>query len=274
MTNELQPLIHAITNLRPQENPIKDYIYPIILAFLSAIMGGFIGYLGILRREYQEIEKAKIDATSEIVLEATDCIHDLMGMKDNYRNQLTPHPLQRLTVIRPILMEHSAIKPDITGLLFIARCSEKAVRDNLVPDDKRAFLNIARIKLLFVNFNTLFEMWKTRNKVVMPLFDEIISRTSATAVSMVDLPTVISIVGQRRLAQAIDLNEKIISSTDELIEEFVKLINELPEISEVFISDKALKKYGHVIRGRTNEIDAQFFDKVPVDKELLEQILS
>jgi len=274
MNEDLQLLINAIVSLKPEESLIKDYLYPIALAFVSALMGGFIGYLGILSREKTEIEKAKIGATSNLLLEATDCFHNLLAMKDNYQGKLTDDPVQRLICVPPILMEHSPAKPKLTGMLFIARGASKAISDGLVNEDKQTFLNISRIKLLFENYNSLFEMWKKRNELAMPLFEEIVYGTSGTATSTVSFDTVVGLVGHGRVAQLIDLNERILSTTDDLLEGFVKLMDELPEVSEIFIPEKVLKKHGRVIRCSKPAVSEKFLIRVPVNKKILNDILS
>ena len=139
MSEDLQLLTNAVLSLKTEENLIHDYLYPIALAFLSALMGGFIGYLGILSREQKEVEKGKIDATNNLLLEAVDCFHNLLAMKDNYLGKLTDNPIQRLTCVPPILMEHSPAKPTFTGMLFIARGANKAITDGLIEEDKQTF---------------------------------------------------------------------------------------------------------------------------------------
>jgi len=274
MSEDLQTLTNAIVSLKAEDNLIKDYLYPVILAFVSALMGGFIGYLGILSREKKEIEKAKVDAATNLLLEATDCFHNLLAMKDNYQGKLTGDPMQRLTCVPPILMEHSPVKPSLADLLFITRGAEKAIADGLIEDNKKHFLNISEIKILFENYNSLFEMWRKRNELAMPLFQEIVSRTSGTARAEVSFSTAVGLVGHGRIAQLIALNERILSSTDDLLEGFVKLIDELPELSEQFISGKVLKKHGRVIRCSKPRITEEFLIRVPVNEEKLKAILS
>ena len=78
---DMQLLIKAIENLKAEDNLIKDYIYPIALAFVSAVMGSLFGYYVVLKREKVEVEKEKIDATNKLLLEAIDCFHDLEDIK-------------------------------------------------------------------------------------------------------------------------------------------------------------------------------------------------
>ena len=79
MSEEMTALVDAVRSLKQEENLLKDYLYPVVLAFLSAIMDGLIGYVGIMRQRHVDAEKAKIDATNKLILEAVDCFPLLTG---------------------------------------------------------------------------------------------------------------------------------------------------------------------------------------------------
>jgi len=127
---------------------------------------------------------------------------------------------------------------------------------------------------LFENYNSLFVMWQKRNELAMPIFEEVVYGTTGTATAEVSFSSAASLVGHGRMAQVIDLNERILSTTDDLIEGFVKLMDELPEVSELFISEKILKKHSQVIRFSKPEVTENFLIRVPVNKKILNDILS
>jgi hypothetical protein len=272
--DDLQILIQAIEKLKPEDSLIKDYIYPIVLAFVSAIMGGFVGYLGILKRSYQEDEKAKINATNKLLLAASDCFHNLLAIKLNYQGKLTDKPLQRLFCVPPILMYHSPFNPEFAGLFFLAKESSKIAKI-LTPEEMQdSFTNIPRIKLIFENYNTALEMWKTRNELVPPIFKEIVSDHSATGVAKVNFQDVVKSIGYAKIAQLINLNEQVLSITDDLLADLMKLMNELPKIAKPLISKSVMKKYGDIFRFEFNpQIQATALNRVPVNKNDLEKIL-
>lgn len=220
------------------------------------------------------MEKAKVDATSDLLLLATDCFHDLIAMKDNYVGKLTDNPVQRLVSVPPILMHHRVCEPDFKGMLFIPREAKKSGVDGASDWNNDSYYNIARIKLLFVNYNTLFEMWKTRNQLAMPFFEELVSTISSTPESKICLDTMFDLLGYQRVIQLIQLNEDILSMTDDLLVDFARLLNELPEISEQFIEKKVIDKHGGVIRSSVSiEVKEKFLTKVSVNKKILNDIL-
>ena len=279
IVDAIKSLVDAIESLKQEESLIKDYLYPIVLAFFSALMGGYIGYLGILKRESKEAEKAKIDATNKIILEALDCFQDLVGIKGNYFEKLTDNPAQRLLCVPPILMHHRPSNPEFVNLYYLAKYltkeASKVSQNGSFQDEQNRFANIALLKKVFSNYNTLLEMWKTRNELVLPIFETIVSGSYTTGVAKVDISDMTRLVGHAKLAQAIDLNEKVLLLTDDILAEFVKLMTELPKIAESIISSKALENYGNVFKFKWDtEIQKQFLNRVPVNEAELKKILS
>ena len=235
-------------------------------------MGGFIGYLGILKRAHEEDEKVKINATNKLLLEAVDCLHNLQAMKHNYQEKLTDDPVQRLHCVPPILMHHRPSNPEFEGLFYLAK--SKVLKNYTHQEIQDSFANIPRIKLIFENYNTAFEMWKTRNELARPIFEKIVSGNSSTAVANVYLDDIVRTVGHAKIAQLIDLNEKVLSLTDELLTDFMKLMTELPKISEPLISKKVMEQYGKVFKHEFSpETQATVLSRVPVNKDALNKIL-
>ena len=271
---DMQLLIKTIESLKPENNLIKDYIYPIILAFVSAVIGSLVGYYIILKRTQEEAEKTKIDATNKLLLEASDCFHNLQAIKHNYLGKLTADPVQRLACVPPILMHHRPSNPEFAGLFYLAREASKNFNNRTFQETQDDFTNIPRIKLIFDNYNTALEMWKTRNVLVPPIFEAIVASNSATGVAYVNFDDVVNSVSHAKIAQLIDLNEKVISLTDDLLTDFMKLMIELPKISEPLISKKVMEQYGKVFKSEFNPKTQEIVSsKVPVNADALNKIL-
>jgi len=271
---DMQLLIKAIENLKAEDNLIKDYIYPIALAFVSAVMGSLFGYYVVLKREKVEVEKEKIDATNKLLLEAIDCFHDLEAIKGNYLGKLTDNPAQRLACVPPILMHHRPSNPEFAGMFYLAKEASKIFSNRTFQETQDNFANIPRIKLVFENYNTALEMWKTRNELVLPVFEAIVSGNSATGVANVRFEDMVRPVGHAKIAQLVDLNEKVLSLTDDLLADFMKLMMELPKISEQLISKKIMGQYGQVFKPEFSpETQATVSKRVPVNQEALSRIL-
>lgn len=272
--DDIQLLIKAIESLKPEDNLIKDYIYPIALAFLSAIMGSLFGYYVVLKREQVEAEKEKIDSTNKLLLEAIDCFHDLEAIKGNYLGKLTDQPAQRLACVPPILMHHRPSNPEFAGMFYLVKDASKVINNRTFQETQDNFANIPRIKLIFGNYNTVLKMWKTRNELVLPVFEAIVADNSATGVAYVNFDDMLRSASHVKIAKLIDLNEKVLSLTDDLLADFMKLMMELPKISEQLISKKVMEKYGKVFKLEFSpETQAIVSNRVPVNQEALSKIL-
>ncbi len=271
---DMQLLVKAIESIKPEDNLIRDYLYPIILAFVSAVMGSLLGYYVILKRAQDEAEKVKIDATNKLLLEAVDCFHDLVAIKDNYLGKLSDKPAQRLVCVPPILMHHRPSNPEFSGMYYLAKNASKLFKNRTLQETQDSFANIPRIKLLFENYNTALEMWKTRNELVLPVFEAIVTGNSTTGVANVSFGDMVRSTSHAKIAQLIDLNEKVLSLTDELLADFMRLMVELPKISEKLISKKVMEKYGEVFKLEFSpETQAMVSNRVPVNQEALSKIL-
>lgn len=272
--DDLQLLIKAIESIKPEDNLIKDYFYPIALAFISAVMGSLVGYWVILKRAQEETEKEKIDATNKLLLEAADCFHNLQAIKVNYAGKLTEDPVQRLGCVPPILMHHRPSNPEFAGLFYLARAASKTLKNGTTKESQDNFRNIPRVKLIFENYNTALEMWKTRNELALPIFEAVVSGSSTTAVANVSFDRMAELVGYTKIAQLIDLNEKVLSFTDSILSDFMKFMTELPEISESLISKSVMKKYGKVFKLEFNPNSQSIvLNRVPVNQNSLNKII-
>ena len=59
MANEVELVVKAIEGLKQDPNYFKDYIFPIVSAFFTSILGAGIAYFTLRRQEYLQIEKEK-----------------------------------------------------------------------------------------------------------------------------------------------------------------------------------------------------------------------
>ena len=108
----------------------------------------------------------------------------------------------------------------------------------------------------------------------MPILKRIVTGTSATGVANVRFEDMVRPVGHAKIAQLVDLNEKVLSLTDDLLADFMKLMMELPKISEQLISKKIMGQYGQVFKPEFSpETQATVSKRVPVNQEALSRIL-
>lgn len=262
LSNERIFNIEKITN----KDSVEKFIFPIATAFFSALFGTYFGYLSIQKRSFTEEEQKKIDATNKLILEAISCFQDLIAIKDNYRNKITDDPVQRLSCIRPIIINYRFTETNYSHLHYLTKISSK-----YKPDSPA---NIIYLNLIFSNFNSLLVTWKKRNEEILPVFELAVSANPTNgAAAYLSNEDFIKLIGKPKLAQLIGLTEQCISQTDDLILRFKQLFSELPDIAESQISNKVLKNYGDIFKYKWNIKESEsFLKKIEVNKAKLDQI--
>ena len=97
---------------------------------------------------------------------------------------------------------------------------------------------------LFSNYSILFLMWKTRNNLNDKVRSKIINANNqnTTYIDLVD-SKIEKLANQSDLVALIDLTERALRLTDDLIVEFYKFLNEFPEITKERTNLKLIKNY-------------------------------
>lgn len=194
----------------------------------------------------KEAEMKKIDATNKLIIQAINCFNKLLAVKDNYRKEITADPIQRVSCIRPIIMNYQIIEPNFSDLHFLTKISSK-----YKPDSPA---NIIFISMVFANFNSLLSAWKKRNEEIMPIFEQVIKNSPGTSAFATYSPSELTdLIGKPKIAQLINLTEHCISQTDQCILGFKEIFSELPEIVESLISTETLESYGRIVRYQLSE---------------------
>ncbi|HEY9202070.1 MAG TPA: hypothetical protein VIQ81_10775 [Gammaproteobacteria bacterium] len=64
MNEETQALVKAIESLQQEANPFKDYMFPLVTAFFSSLLGAFVAYLTINHQDKMKLEKERVHITA------------------------------------------------------------------------------------------------------------------------------------------------------------------------------------------------------------------
>lgn len=240
MIEETRIIVEAIEGLQQESNLFKEYIFPIVSAFFSAILGAGIAYYFFHYQEELKVEKSKIDNANKWLLLADEALHNLITIKSNYHNRISTSPIQRMLGIPTILFHKHLIPDTFTTLNFIIPKNKK--------DDCPKWSEIARIRAMINNYNYLQSLWLKRNELERPIKEEVLKKNSKDkAYVNVSLEEIINCVGESKLVPLLDLNEIVIILTDDLILEFSDFLINFPNYIETLINQKKISKYGNII---------------------------
>lgn len=234
--NEEQLIAEAILQLKQESNVIKDYIFPIAMALVSSLIGAIVGYRIYLRQEKLTAERRKLDILNKWILIADEIHQSLLATKYNYYGNLTSHPYQRFLAVPSIIGMGQNYQFEYHELVFITDQKETK------------WLNVAYLRTLFANYNTLLSMWNIRNEINDKVRIQFFKANNLNIV-YADLSDeeIESKINQSDLSCLIDLTERSLRLTDDLIIEFYKFLNEFPAAVSRKIDLNLLKNYGFIL---------------------------
>lgn len=259
MEDQIQQLITAINELKPEQNLFREYIFPIASAFLSSLLGAAIAYFTLKRRENIEIEKGKMDIANRWTLLVEGARSELIAIKDNYHGTLNNIPLARLGMIPTILHNEEKLIVDYQELSFLV--PKGTSDDSAYPK----WSQISLYRTMIGNYNHTMFLWNQRNL----LNEEFKSRLTATHGDAVmqgfNTARALEAIGQPFLIKFIDLTERLIKLTDDLIVEMDNFLDEFPRFVKTKIKYKQLNKYGSILSysNNGNELLLKMLEKSP-----------
>lgn len=209
--------------------PLKDYVFPVVLSFLSAGIAAAIAYFVVNHQDKLKAEKGKIDILNKWVLKFDAARENLMSIKREYNETLGDNPYFRLTVIpsNPLSGEYLGAKYE--ELSFLGR-----------------WALISHIRGVVGNYNKVIGVWEQRHRL-NEHFKESMRVVLSDPNEGFDSSVMIKAYGQARLIQLIDVNELAITQTDVLLKQLDELIVILPRYASNKINSKALELFGPLL---------------------------
>lgn len=245
MQEETEALVQAIESLRQESNPFKDYIFPLVTGFFSALLGALVAYYTLRYQGHIQYEKEKIKAVNDWMFLAEDAISSLVSTKQNYHGKLTSNPFQRTLQVRSLIHSTKDLDKEISSLSFIIPKKE----DKKSHDIK--WRQLPRIRLIVKNYNFIIELWNKRSEVERPLKEKILSDYTDKVYTEVTRDQIFKSVSQSDFTVLIDLTEAAIRHTDALIIEINDFLSEFPNVCKGLIKEKYIKRYGPIITYNT-----------------------
>lgn len=273
MSNELQELIHVIKELKPEDNPLKDYLFPIVISFVSSFMGALFAYFVFKRQDWLIFEKEKLNTANKVMITAIDVFHELSRIKGEYADRVNKdsNPIQRALVFPPLAAKTQIISFPLESMTFIA-----PQKKNGKPEYPK-WSQIPIFSALNRNFNIIVDMIEKRNLLDLEIKKTLIQshRDRGLTGDGVDPQILYETIKGEDLGNWIILTEKIIILVDDLIVEFNDLLHNFPSYVNSKIKIKKIKNYGGIVTFNHANSSTLFLVKtIPPDYEVVAAILN
>lgn len=273
---ETDLLVHAIESIKPENNLFKDYIFPLIGGFISAILGFGVAYLTVKHQEEIQtqkdillIEKDKMDIANKWTLLAEDALASLMALKYNYINKLNDNPIQRAFTVPAIIFNARRINEDILGLTFIV-----PKKDDKASHDIK-WRQITLIRAMIKNYNSILDMWDKRNEIDRALKIKLNTEHPETSYPGISKEVIVDCVGEVKLLELIDLTERAIKFTDDILIELDDFLNNFPDVVRPLIQAEGLEQYGSLLSYNIddNPVRIEQIQRIPdVDFDMMSEL--
>lgn len=244
MNEETELLVKAIEGLKQEPNYIKDYIFPIASALFISVLGAGIAFFTLRHQEEVQFEKEKMNNANKWTLKIEEARASLIAIKGNYSGQLQSDPFQRILAIPTILFHAQPIAEDYQDLSFI------------VPkegQESEKWSQITLIRAMVSNYNYILKLWEQRNDLNQAFKEKLLQAHGNNAHMTLSINDVIQAAGRADVVILIDLNERVIKLTDDLIRETDDFLSKFPECAKSKIKYKRLKKYGSILTFSNND---------------------
>lgn len=241
MNDEMKLLIQAIESLRTIDNPFRDYMFPIISAFFSSLLGAGVAYFVLRYQENRGIEREKMDSVNNWTLSVDNAFSSLVNLKSHYHGNLNKNPFQRTLAIKTILHNALPINEKPSSLSFIAPRKEEPETQSV------KWRQISLIRTMANNYNYCLQLWEKRNEIERPIKEKLMQDYSDKIYGYVSQEQIADSVGEANFAVLIDITEHLIVFTDDLLVEMNDFLQEFPEVGKSLINTKKLKRYGTIL---------------------------
>lgn len=247
MNEEAALIAEAIAGLRNEPSLFRDYLFPIVSGFFSAVLGAWVAYFALKFQERNQLEREKLVTCNEWTITMEGVFQSLIAFKENYCNEVHTHPFQRALSVRSIFGQSKPLEKNVADLSFLV--PTKSDPDSL----KMKWRSISRIGGLVSNYNSLLIIWEKRNAFERPLREKLINSCGEAAFAEISHQDALKVLGPKDLLSLIDLTERAIVLTDDLVIETNNFLEEFPEAAKSVIDTRRTKGFGTLIKFSNRE---------------------
>ncbi|HDC4536581.1 TPA: DUF1216 domain-containing protein [Enterobacter asburiae] len=265
MSHDAEIIAKAIAALQPKTDYLKDYVFPAIMMFCSALLGGLAALRINKTQEIQRITRENFSASIQVFVLAHECLNNLVAIKSNYVDKLTwDEPIYRASAYPTMLAKLDEVKFSSTTLYFIRGMptANKAVKDAFIwwfkhkllrmeikrPPSKQianTWRNTVRVSSMFDNYNQVMMFIRTRNEISEQVRELMANVDTGSMKTFTELPDVI---GKILTGRFVSVTELTIALTDHVIKELYSFMMEFPEIAESNIELSRIRDWGKLPR--------------------------
>lgn len=237
----------ALEGLPIGGNTIEDLILPVGTVLLSAALGVGGTLFTIHAQERRQTRQERLHASNDWMLTIENMLQSLMSIKGNYCEGISSHPYQRALHVRTLLGTSAPVEKSLANLSFIVPTEAEL---GIAELDWRA---LSRINGLVKNYNLTIEIWNKRHEVERPLRQKLMSANGGLGYAHLTLQQIRAILTDAELLLMIDLTEKAIHLTDDLIVEACSFLEGFPDaVAPKIFGNRPGKRRG-LIRFQTKQ---------------------
>lgn len=250
MNSKIELLIQAVNDLKGKSTIAKDYIYPIVIPFLSAFVGVMAAKLTFRHQEKVKAEITKVNALNKLIIKMGEARSSLLGLKYNYKDLSETNFIKRALDIPPIIIGEYKVETNASDLSFLVDDDP----DYTAAEYDKTWINIPRVGMMISNYHQVYTMLIKRNELCL----EVMSNISAFKVkngmpnfASMDYDQLIAAVGTENLIAFCDLTQSFIAFLDDVLFEINDFMFNFPEQAKGKIELKLIKGYCKVLKYKT-----------------------
>lgn len=262
-------LAKAIVSLQPSPDYMKDYVFPITLAFFSALLGGMSAIYINRKQDLRNITKDNFIAANQTFVMAHECLNNLTAIKANYSDMTSTEPLYRAISFPTMIAKLEDVKFSTSTLYFIRiiPTANKPFIERTIWKIKHKFLkikvpspsseeimyswrNTVRISSMFNNYNQVMEFLRIRNELNEQV-KEPLSRLDLIQFNAFE--QLYNELGRKLCGGYVDITEQIIALADHVMIELHKFMLEFTAIAESNIELNRIKEWGKLPTYENNQ---------------------
>ena len=247
MNEEAELIVKAIESLRPENIWYKDYLFPVVSSFLSAILGAFVAYFTLQYQDKIKSEREKLNICNDWTLAIEGLFQSLIAFKGNYYEKMSRDPFQRALSISSIIGHSPPIDKNVAELSFLV-----PTKDDPSSQEVK-WRSLSRINALISNYNLILQLWEKRNSIERDIREKLISTAGDKAYADLNHEQILDALGKRDVVGLIDLTEKAVHLTDDIIIESNSFLNDFTNTVKSLLNLKLINKYGRLIAFENQE---------------------
>ena len=251
---EVKEVVDAINNMGTI-NPVKDYIYPLVIVLL----GGLVAHFSTAYMRYLDAQKEKLDIANDWILGFQQAFNSLISIKDNYYKKLNDAPLQRVGAVSEIIGSSRPLELQMNKLSFVVQSKDEFLKDH------NFHMNPSYISGLQHNYNLILKTLEKRNVLAERIIPTL-GQYYSTGGSHLDasLEEIYKVINPAEFLGYVQLTEQLIKTTDEVLIAIHNFLCEFPDICRYSIDTKRIRHYRRVIEWRYDNMEL-LKKSVPVD---------